>query len=221
MEISTKLNISFLIAFNEGCSETKKNWNWNKQRYNFFMKSNEFIYGNCKNNYYNFEEQINNNFNISKNEIIVITNSNIVFDFNLINEVIPLLKKYSYVKPYQLKNLISKNDTINIIKNSHTQNIDDFVFDADMPGITSDDLIITTRERFKKIGGLDEYNIEWDYSLDFFLQKLVELFGPYAMLIRKKIWSLYYPKVDYPSYGSGVNLTPLINKKDQRRGDFF
>ncbi|MCT4565822.1 MAG: galactosyltransferase-related protein [Maledivibacter sp.] len=203
-------NISILINYKEGY-HNDMNWWIVKNRYESILPDAQICVGHYKKGEYNKSSVINDAAKNATGDIFIIVDSNIIFNLRSITKGLTILDQYSFIIPYNNLIYLDYYSTQYFHSLSTDITINNAYFNGYKKSIGhTGDIFIVTRKNFEAIGGFDESITEWNEEDIDFANRLFNEFGDYHRLINESIWSLFYEKINYPSYAKGINVKKLL-----------
>ncbi|HET7579913.1 MAG TPA: galactosyltransferase-related protein [Bacillales bacterium] len=215
--------VSVLIPYKPDNGIRDDLFKWVKAFYEETMPEVEFCVGKALSEPFNRSRAINLAAKQATRDILVIADSDIIFDPEILTQAIPLLDQQAWIIPYSqwfdftepsTKKLLTSAPQWPLPKKIEVKNR--FKNRAYQP---VSGVIVVTRENFTRVKGFDERFVGWGREDDAFRCAMDTICGPYKRLCHNAIYHLWHPKVGGKRNPNIRNNNKLLLRYKNRSGN--
>jgi predicted glycosyltransferase involved in capsule biosynthesis len=179
------MKISALMPYKSDNGERDVLFEFVKKRYEELMPHVELCIGIDNSEYFNRSKAINNAAKIATGDIFMTVDSDVIFNPNLIDNIINNIDNYPWIIPFTNGFRLNKGATVRILEEDPTADICSGIISSDVESncvIEGAFLNVMKRECFEKVGGMDERFRGWGCEDEALVRSLDIIYGVHGKL---------------------------------------
>jgi hypothetical protein len=214
--------VSIIIPFQSDYGPRAKAFEWIQQYYARVMPEAEICLGLMDSKEINKSKAVNLAAKKATRDIFVVADADVVYDPNLIEEAIKVLRKGGFVVPFTEVLNVGYDGTKRLRKTKPKWPLDiksgeyyksDWVYEG-----FAGKLFVISRENFEAVGGFDERFIGWGGEDDAFSHAARTICGKLINL-EGKVFHLWHPASSYATNPNGKSNGKLLGRYERASGN--